>query len=177
MIINNRKAFIWMLAFVFIPQLVYAQAQEVQYDVTFVAMDEASGFRLRRAGELLVNALESRGARRNKQEGWLFLIGVSEPNEENEVALSITTLYKLPESVVQMGKREQVFYKAISEQDPSTYPEEGREVREYMSEEYMRQFAAIQGNYVEIAAESDLEEKIEGIVDQFYRRHVHRGEE
>ena len=57
----------------------FSQAQQVPYEVTFVAMDEDSGERLRMAKNLLENALETRGAHESES-GWLFLIGLSGAN-------------------------------------------------------------------------------------------------
>ena len=51
----------------------FSQAQQVPYEVTFVAMDEESGERLRMAKSLLENALETRGAHQSGA-GRLFLI-------------------------------------------------------------------------------------------------------
>ncbi|MFK7843924.1 MAG: hypothetical protein AB8G77_01390 [Rhodothermales bacterium] len=146
---------------------VSAQSDPFQFDITSVATSESHGMRLREASAMLENDLIARGGERNEKEGWLFLVGLSEEDERQQVALSITVLHKLPEEVVALGKKEQVFYKTIADQDPATHPEEGKWVREYMSEEFLRQFAMVQGNYVEITDKARMNDAIVFIVDKF----------
>ncbi len=163
-----HSARLYVCFFVFAAMAHLAQAQVMNYDVTFVATSEENGQELRSVAKVLEGVLEKRGARQNENEDWLFLIGMSETAESGEAALSVSVLSKLPESVVQLGKREQVFYKTISDQDEATYPAEGKWVREHMSEDFMRQYAMIRANYVEIINVSELESALEKIVDQFY---------
>ncbi len=169
MIIKNYRSFVLFFVLAAISHQAQAQSWVMNYDVTFVAMSEANGLKLRSAADVLKMALEKRGARQNENEGWLFLLGMSETVESEVAALSVTVLQKLPESIVKLGREEQVFYKAISDQDESTYPVEGKWVREHMSEEYIRQFAMIRANYVELIRVSELEQAIEKIVAQFYQ--------
>lgn len=153
--------------FVFGNAEAHAQSEPFQYDITSVATSESHGMRLRRASSMLENELIERDGQRNEKEGWLFLIGLSDVNEQEQVAVSITILHKLPEAVVAGGKKDQVFYQRVAEQDPDTHPEEGKWVREYMSEEFLRQFAMVQYNYVEIANVGELNDAIATMVDKF----------
>lgn len=173
MVFKNYHLFIFFFVLAALSHQVQAQSWALNYDVTFVANSEEHGHRLRSAANVLEKALVRRGARQNEGEGWLFLLGMSETSESGEAALSVTVLQKLPESIVKLGKEEQVFYKTISEQDATTYPEEGKWVREHMSEEYIRQFAMIRTNYVEMIEISELESAIEQIVESFYQSYEH----
>lgn len=169
MSLKNYRLLVSFFILVTMSHQAQAQSWVINYDVTFVAMNEANGHNLRSAADVLKKALEKRDARQYENEDWLFLLGMSEAANSGEAALSVTVLQKLPESIVKLGREEQVFYKTISEQDEKTYPAEGKWVREHMSEEYMRQFAMIRANYVELIKVSELEQAIEKIVDQFYQ--------
>ena len=141
------------------------------FHVTAVTLDEALVTEYRAAINLLTDALEARGGQRNELEGWLFLIGLSKEDASNNVALSIVTMQRLPEQIVQIGKENEAFFLRVSAEERETFEPEGKHIREFVSEEYMRQFADIQGHYVEIVKKSELKEGIEAIVDRFIERH------
>ncbi len=144
------------------PASLFAQAQT--FNSSFVAMDEASGERHRVALEMLDTALEAKGLVYDSDSQTVYFIGVSNPDEAGNVALSITKMHRLDERAVELGKKDQVFFKVAAQQDPETHPEEGKWVREYVSESYMRQFAMVNGSYVEVVKKDDLKAGITNIV-------------
>ncbi|MEM8485451.1 MAG: hypothetical protein AAF564_07860 [Bacteroidota bacterium] len=163
--ILSRLAGVAFLAICLIsPVSLFAQAQT--FDASFVAMDEASGERHRVALEMLETALEAKGFVYESDSPTVYFIGVSNPDEEGKVALSITKMHRLDERAVELGKKDQVFFKVAAQQDPETHPEEGKWVREYVSESYMRQFAMVNGSYVEVVAHDALATGINGIVEK-----------
>lgn len=141
-------------------------AQERTFDVSFMAMNEESGVRHRVAMEMLENALEANGLVYEQDSQTVYFIGVSNPDEAGNVALAITKMSRLDERSVELGKKDQVFFKTIAAQDPETHPEEGKWVREYVSESYMRQFAMVNGSYVEVVKHSELAAGIDAMVEK-----------
>ncbi len=141
-------------------------AQERTFDVSFIAMEEEAGVRHRVAMEMLENALEAKGHVYAGDSQTVYFIGVSESDEAGNVALAVTKMHRLDDRAVELGKKDQVFFKTIAEQDPATHPEEGTWVREYVSESYMRQFAMVNGSYVEVVKEDELSAGIAAIVEK-----------
>ena len=154
---------------------IYAQTPtliEFPFDVTTAVMEKSQAVEQRIAMDLLADVVESRGGHRDENEGWLFLVGISSPVNSDQLALSVVTLYRLPEPVVQLGKESEAFYMMMSESKRRGFDPEGKHMREYVSEEYMRQFSDVQGHYVEMVSKSELQEALEEIVDKFLNQHI-----
>ena len=103
----NRIIFLLCIAFViFSVHEVTGQVQQANeflFDVTSVINNEAQADDQRLAMRLLSRSLEAQGGVQSENEGWLFMIGVSEEDESGRVALSISMYEKLPETIVELG--------------------------------------------------------------------------
>ena len=165
--------FIYLLCFAFSMGSVHVaagqnqQTTEFLFDVTTIVNDETQADDQRMAMSLLVGSLEAQGGIRNKKEGWLFMVGISKEDESGNVALSVSMYQKLPEPIVELGKKSEAFYMRTVAVQPASLDPAGKEVREYMSEEYMRQFVSPSRLYVELVKNSELQKGIDQIVGQF----------
>jgi len=148
------------------------QATEFLFDVTSIVNDEDQADDQRMAMSLLMRSLEAQGGIRNEKERWLFMVGISEEDESGNVALSVSMYQKLPETIVELGKKSEAFYMRTVADRPASLDPAGKDIREYMSEEYMRQFVNPAGLYVELVQKSELEKGIDQIVEQFVSRRI-----
>jgi len=80
-------------------------------------------------------------------ESWVLLFDVKEIEREGvqDIVLSVVAMSGLPEEVIALGAEQEVFYLAKG----LDLPEEGKQVRQYMSEEWLRQYYAVRGNTCE----------------------------
>lgn len=149
-----------------------AQSNSFNYSVIYVVSGNAPNALLLEAKDHLENELSNLGGVFSEQEGFLFLIGISEPSEKNQVALSVGVFNKIGEEIVELGKKEQAFYSVIEDEKKSNLPAESVAIREYVSEEYMRQFSMIIDNYVRVINQEMLGDTIKEIVELFSKSFI-----
>lgn len=155
---------------------VFAQSDPIEdkpFHVASVVMKESQAVDQKIAIDLLVEELEDRGGYRDDKEGWFFLIGISNPQDLDYIALSVVTLYRLPEPVIQLGKEAEAFFLTYPTEKRASFSPEGKSIRESASEDFMRQFLGIGDHYIEIVNKTELQEGIETIVDKFIARNSH----
>lgn len=151
---------------VFISFGVQAQTS-YKFSSTFRVEKQSDYLRLDKVRNIFNAAMETRGAEYSKNEGFEFLLGVSEKDTHGQVAVSITKLIKLPENIIKAGKNSQMFYAALEEDDGITrITEAGNMAREEITEGFLRQFHGVWGQMTVIVNASDLEDEISGIVDE-----------
>ena len=143
------------------------QAQtSYKFSSTFVVNEPSDYLKLNEIRNLFDKAMEARGAEYSGKEGFLFLIGISDETESGLTALSITTLAKMPENIVQAGKYSQVFYLALEEDDGITQvTEAGNMIRDEITEDFLRQFNMIWKQRTLIVEASKLEEEISKVAE------------
>jgi hypothetical protein len=95
----------------------------------------------------------------------LFVAVSRIPDGGDLLALSVVTVTTPPEKLVEFAKKNELFYRA-SEWDAEKLPEEGRAVRQVVSEDYMRQFGWVQDHRIFFINGSRLQEEIENTVDR-----------
>lgn len=100
----------------------FAQSDSFNYSVTYVVSENTPTPLLIEAKNHLEKELINLGGVYNEQEGFLFLIGVSTPSENNEVALSVGVFNKIEEEIVELGKREQAFYSLLESEKNTEFP-------------------------------------------------------
>ena len=98
-------------------------------------------------------------------ESWVLFFDVEEIEREGtqDIALSVVAMSGLPEEVIALGAEQEVFYLAKGLE----LPEEGKQVRQYMSEEWLRQYYAVQGQYMRVVPASQLEQACASIIEAF----------
>lgn len=109
---KNVKRLVLNLILVLIATPAFAQGS-IKFSSTFTVMAESDFKRLNEVRKIFDSEMIKSGAKYSEKEGVMFLFGLSEQNENGYVALSITSLYRLPENVIQAGKYGQVFYSGI----------------------------------------------------------------
>ena len=153
-----------------------ASAQYASPDMTFsvtAAYGEEKDQPLEgRVMEMLRAQFQEKGVTESEAPDWVFLVGAARLEESGHVALSVVTMHALPEVVVQMGKEKEAFYLNASDEERAAFPEEGRHIRQLMSEEFMRQFAMAQDQDLLVVEERALEDAVAEIVEGFFARHT-----
>lgn len=150
----------------------FAQSDSFNYSVTYVVSENNPNPLLLEAKNHLEKDLTNLGGVYNEQEGFLFLIGISTPSENNEVALSVGVFNKIEEEFVELAKKEQAFYSLLGSEKSTELQEESIAIREYVSEEYMRQFSMIINNYVRITNQDKLGETVKEVVELFSKPYL-----
>ena len=168
---SPQKAVLF-LVFAFSICVEFVQAQELKYSVTSVSSSEMVNDILETAKVYLEEEMTSRKAVFDEKEGYLFLIGASVPNTNKEIAFSLTVFTKIEKEIVELGKKEQIFYSILGSDQLNELPVQSKEIREYVSEEYMRQFSIILDHSVRIIAVSELESTLNELIDSFYLRFI-----
>ena len=87
--------------------------------------------------------------------------------------MSVITATTLPEEVVKLGKENEIFYSVYGKKDKrKNLPKEGKFIREYVTEEFLRQFNDIYRHEIYVVKERKLQEKCKEIVDEFFTTFV-----
>ncbi|HQF42245.1 MAG TPA: hypothetical protein PK073_04960 [Ignavibacteriaceae bacterium] len=96
-----------------------------------------------------------------------LLIGIKEIDDMNKAAISVTELKALPKETIEFGKNAQIFYSKMNEADKNNINEDSRFIREYVSEEYLKQFRSVWSNHLEIIEISGLDNFIQNLVAKY----------
>ena len=82
----------------------------------------------------------------------------------NRIVLSVVSTETLPDEVVQLGKKNEIFYSIYGTRKKwKNLPPEGKKIREYVTAEYLRPFCNIRSHKIFIVPESQLKTKCEEI--------------
>lgn len=97
-----------------------------------------------------------------------LLLNVKKINgEDNKIILSIVEMGVIPDEVVEVGKKAEIFYSVLDDIKKSNLPNEGKFIREYVSSEYMKQFRMVWSNSLEIIDINDLENYCRKVVKKY----------
>ncbi|MFV1883954.1 MAG: hypothetical protein ACMZ7B_05675 [Balneola sp.] len=163
---KNVRRLILNLVMVIIATPVFAQ-EAIKFSSTFTVTQESDFKRLNEVRKIFDSEMIKSGAEYSETEGVMFLVGLSEENEDGYTALSVTSLYRLPENIIQAGKYGQVFYSAIQTEGIQQLTQEGNEIRDKMSEDYLRQFYSIGTNKTIIVEKKNLRQEIRRYIANF----------
>ncbi|MGN8226693.1 hypothetical protein [Gracilimonas sp. BCB1] len=164
----NPSHLLILFGLALMPNLIFGQTStDIKFSVSYKVTDSADLERLQSAKKQLTETLVANGGTYDEKEGFLFFIDLTEPDADNNIALSISTFLKVPEEVVKAGVKEEVFHKAVASDSPKPTSTDGREIRAYINEEYMRQFAMIRSSHLEIIDQDQLPEAIKRFAKSF----------
>jgi hypothetical protein len=127
------------------------------------------------AREQLARELGYLGLIRTDTPQWSFFVGADQSADSDLLALSVVVSLNMPESIVELGKVNEAFYLQFAKTAEGELPAEGAEVRQHMSEDYMRQFSSPMDHFVRIVEPDSLESSLAEIAATFRERHF-RGE-
>ncbi len=96
-----------------------------------------------------------------------LLIRIKEIDSMNKAAISVTELQTLPKETIEFGKNAQIFYSKINEADNNNLNDDTRSIREYVSEEYLKQFRSVWNNHLEIIEIPGLDDFIQKLVAKY----------
>jgi len=173
-----RKS-ILLLALLWVgPILLRAQESDlpVTVGVTGFSHTEDSGSLLRQVLDVFEERLEVRQAFiLEKDPTWQFMVAVKALSLENddELVLSVMSLYAIPEEVIAIGGKQEVFYTNVSEAERATFPSDGAWVRQKVSEDFLRQFRMPQDHEILIVSREGLAAGIDALLDRFVAQHLH----
>ena len=92
--------------------------------------------------------------------------------EPDKYVVSYVLLRGLPESFVDLAKKNEVFYSNASEEKRAKYSKEGKFVREMMSEEFIREFGMPLDSHISIIKRNELMIYAGKFADDFFVRYV-----
>ena len=140
--------------------------QLFKFNSTFV-VNETSDIDLLTSVRLLFNdVMILNGAELSDKEHIMFLLNISDEIGDEYYAISISSLNSLPERVIQSGKNGQVFYSNLNSETLTLLTEEQAQVREYLSENYIRQFYSIVDSWMLVVTRSTIESELENFVKE-----------
>ena len=139
-----------------------------KFSSTYVVVQQDYGYKDMESIQKMFNrAMREHDVEYSVNEGLLYLLGASEVDEQGRMAISVTSLLKIPEQFVKRGEKAQIFYSEVGTEDTTIkITEEGNEIREYVSGEFLRQYHAIWEQRTLIVEASKLEEEINKIVEE-----------
>lgn len=160
------NAIILSLLLIFSINTVAIGQQSFKFNSTFV-VNETSDIDILTSVRLLFNDLMIlNGAELSDKEHILFLLNISDEIGDEYYAISISSLNSLPERVIQSGKNGQVFYSNLNSETLTLLTEEQAQVREYLSENYIRQFYSIVDSWMLVVTRSTIESELENFVKE-----------
>ena len=96
-----------------------------------------------------------------------LLLGIKTIDGTNKVAISVAELMPLTSEQILKGKNIEMFYSSKDEKDKDNLSEDGKFVRKYVSEEYLKQFRTVWNNNLEVVEVSDLDNFIEKLISKY----------
>lgn len=96
-----------------------------------------------------------------------LLLGIKEIDGMNKVAISVAELWPLTKEQIQRGKKVEMFYSSKDEKDKNNLTDDGKFIREYVSEEYLKQFRTVWNNTLEIIDLSELDNFVQKLVSKY----------
>lgn len=96
-----------------------------------------------------------------------LLLGIKEIDGLNKVAISVAELNPLTKEQIQTGKNVEIFYSSKDEVDKNNLTDDGKFIREYVSEEYLKQFRTVWSNTIEIVDLSELDNFVQKLVSKY----------
>ncbi|MCP5061158.1 MAG: hypothetical protein GY936_01675 [Ignavibacteriae bacterium] len=70
--------------------------------------------------------------------------------KKSSIVVSVTVMDVIPQEIVKLGAENEVFYKITNSKTPDNISDKGKEVRHYMSSEYMQQFRMLADNSIDV---------------------------
>ena len=100
---------------------------------------------------------------------YIFLVNAKEyqRNSKKEILASIIVFAKIPDKVVEIGAKEEAFYKVLGDTTTFNISEIGRKVRKLMSSDYMRKFGEIAFQFLEIVPSDKIDLFCQSAVTEF----------
>ncbi len=161
---NYIKAFSLTLLFIFSSNSIAIGQQPYQFNSTFVANNNSDIDLLTSVRVLFNDLMILNGAELSEKEHEMFLLNISEEIDDQYFAISITSLNSLPERVIKSGKDGQVFYSNLKNESLMLLTEEQAHVREYLSENYIRQYYSIVDSWMLVVTRTTMERELEKFV-------------
>jgi hypothetical protein len=153
-----------------------AAAQDpLSFDITSVTYSDDSPHKLELVGlarDQLARELGHLGLTRADSPQWTFFVGADKSADSDLVALSVVVSSNMPEPLVELGKVNEAFY--LQYANRASLPAEGTQVRQSMSENYMRQFSSPTDHFVRIVEPDSLQSTLAEIAAIFNERHFAR---
>ena len=112
-------------------------------------------------------SLEAKGLFSETDFDMELLIAIKEIDGTNKVAIQVSEMQVLPKEAVEVGKKAEIFYSWLDEKKKAELPEQGKFVREYASEEYLKQFRLIWSNGLDIVEKAEIDNYVQKIVSKF----------
>ncbi len=112
---------------------------------------------------------------RGQHQMWIRSAAV--PGRNEQIAISYTCYSALPRPVLQFNKEHEVFYKAMDAKQEKEYPAEGKMVREYVSDEFMRCYLVPLRMDLLFTNRTDLKKACEKMVDDLLGQTVNLGKQ
>lgn len=165
-----RSQFLAFVLVLFTSLAASAQSSPVPFYVSFVSESAAVDTLGKQVIERFREAMVARGAIASAQPDWHFYLNVS-ATSHGLVALTLVQGATLPEAAVQAGANEEMFYAGW---DEAKLPPEGREVRVFMSESFLRQFVSIQHLETVVVEEAMLMQAVDALAKSFHARYPRR---
>jgi hypothetical protein len=138
---------------------------ELSVRVTAVSLREFTEFE-KSLIQVFEKALRDTGFKTSdKPDVELFVAGSEIPGEKDLLALSMVVISKPLEKLVAFAGEHEVLY-LVLDKGRENLPAEGRDVRRYASEEYMRQFGQVGDHRIFIVRKSRLAEEASDAVGQ-----------
>ena len=94
--------------------------------------------------------------------------------ESDKYVVSYVLLRGLPESFVDLAKKNEAFYSNVSEEKRATFSKEGKFVREMMSEEFIREFGMPLDSHISIIKRNELKIYAGKFADDFFARYINK---
>jgi hypothetical protein len=136
-------------------------AQEtLKYSVTSVVEANENAELVSHVANEMDAILKALGAERSYNEGLVFLIDAKELENESDTIISISVLSRLPEKIVNMGGRGQVFYSAIQNNGIQIVSDGGDQLREEITKDYLRQFMQIVSTEILLVNKSNIRSEL-----------------
>ena len=107
-----------------------------------------------------------------------FLIGVNvvpiDTAKPRKVALSLIALRVIPNEVITFGRNSEIMYSNLTPEQRKQLPSEGKQIRQQLSEEFIRHFGSLGHNDIIITDEAELAMSIDQWVQLFVKRYTPR---
>ena len=119
----------------------------------------------------LNDKLISKGFKKDsKAAEWRVLINVLKPDNDtsDEIILAYTLSQTLPKPIIDFCAENEVFYLAVNEKDKKEG--KNKQIRRYMTSEYMHQFSMLMDNKMFVVKQSNLDSELDKVAEEINKQ-------
>ena len=144
--------------------------ENITFRVDYLASEEGIPADVKSVYEKLTDKLIAKGFKKEDKAEWRVLINVLKADNDasDDIILAYTLSRTLPEPIIDFCAENEVFYLTVNEKDKKEG--KNKQIRRYMTSEYMHQFSMLMDNKMYIIKRSNLDSELDKVAEEINKQ-------